>query len=288
MSAVPAEIPVTRRRASVVIPAHDEAKVIGRTLEALLASEDVELDIVVVANGCSDDTAAVASTYEGIRVIDLATPGKARALNEGDAVAKWFPRIYLDGDITLSATALSAMIDVLDTDAPRVASPDIVFDVDGATWPVRAFYEVFTRTPYATESLTGLGVYGLSRSARERFDRFPELTADDLFVQRLFRPEERVVADGRFRVSVPRDLTNLVRVRTRVAKGNSELARHREDENDDRFESTSSSTLKRIGDMVRSNPRLVPSAGVYVGVSVVSRIRARFTRARWERDRSTR
>ncbi|MDO5699038.1 MAG: glycosyltransferase family 2 protein [Dermatophilus congolensis] len=288
MSAVPAEFPRVHRRASVVIPAHNEARVIGRTLEALLASEDVELDIVVVANGCSDDTAAVAASYAGVRVIDLASPGKAGALNEGDALARWFPRIYLDGDIVLSPLALSAMIDALETDAARVASPAVDFDTEGASWPVRAFYDVFTQTPYATDSLTGLGVYGLSQAARERFDRFPQLTADDLFVQRLFEPEERVVADGRFRVSVPRDLRNLVRVRTRVAKGNTELARQRESEDDTRFESTSSSTLRRIGDLVRKQPRLAPSAGVYIGVSLVSRLRARTTRTRWERDLSTR
>ena len=288
MSAVPAPMPVPRRRASVVIPAHDEGRIIGRTLEALLASQDVDLDIVVVANGCCDNTAEVAAGFDNVRVIELAAAGKARALNEGDAAAKWFPRIYLDGDITLSPRALSAMIDVLDTGAARVASPGADFHVEGATWPVRAFYDVFTRTPYATESLTGLGVYGLSQTARERFQRFPELTADDLFVQRLFRPEERVVSDGRFRVAVPRDLHNLIRVRTRVARGNSELARHRQDEVDDRFESSSSSTLRQIGRMVRRQPSLAPSAGVYVVVSVVSRIRARLTRARWERDLSTR
>ncbi|MGW3138555.1 glycosyltransferase, partial [Streptomyces sp. NPDC001139] len=60
---------------SIVIPAHNEAPVLGRLLDALLAdslSAD-DPDIVVVCNGCTDDTASVAAA-RGPRVRVVAPP----------------------------------------------------------------------------------------------------------------------------------------------------------------------------------------------------------------------
>ncbi|MGF1663440.1 MAG: glycosyltransferase, partial [Kineosporiaceae bacterium] len=89
---------------SIVIAAHDEAAVVGRTLDALLTGAvPGEFDVTVVANGCTDDTAAVAAARPGVRVLDRPEPGKVGALNAGDAVASGFPRLYLDADIALTA-----------------------------------------------------------------------------------------------------------------------------------------------------------------------------------------
>lgn len=77
---------------SIVIAAHNEAAVVGRCLDALLAeAEPGEFDITVVANGCTDATAKVASARPGVRVLDLPSPGKVAALNAGDTVAVGYP-----------------------------------------------------------------------------------------------------------------------------------------------------------------------------------------------------
>jgi glycosyltransferase involved in cell wall biosynthesis len=80
--------------ASVVIPAHNEERVIGRCLEVLQAGlRPGELEVVVVANGCTDNTERVArSAVPAVRVVSLAEASKAAALNAGDAVASAFPR----------------------------------------------------------------------------------------------------------------------------------------------------------------------------------------------------
>ncbi|MEC7669161.1 MAG: glycosyltransferase, partial [Pseudomonadota bacterium] len=83
---------------SVIIPAHNEAAVIGRCLASVLASDPVRfLQVVVVANGCSDDTARLAQSYNDqfaengweLTVLDLPVGGKPNALNAGDAAARF-------------------------------------------------------------------------------------------------------------------------------------------------------------------------------------------------------
>uniref|UniRef100_UPI003D7D42C8 glycosyltransferase n=1 Tax=Kineococcus sp. SYSU DK007 TaxID=3383128 RepID=UPI003D7D42C8 len=195
---------------SVVVPAHDEARTLRRTLAALGAAAVREVpDVVVVANGCSDDTAEVARAA-GVRVVELGQASKAAALRAGDEAALTFPRVYLDADIVLSPGALDELTDTLRTDEPVVASPRVQFDTAASSWPVRVFYRAYEQIPYVREGLVGLGVYGVSRSGRARFGQFPDVRGDDLFVQRLFAPAERRTSGGRFVVAAPRDLRNLV------------------------------------------------------------------------------
>ena len=202
--------PARTATVSVVIPAHDEERPLARTLRALADQGGREVpEVVVVANGCTDGTADVARAA-GARVIEQAEPSKAAALTTGDQAASHFPRIYLDADIVLAPGTLDALAEALRGDDAVVAAPRIVFDVSRSSWPVRAFYDAYQRIPYVQEGLVGLGVYGLSERGRARFGSFPRVTGDDLFVQRLFDPHERVTTDGHFVVAAPRDLANLL------------------------------------------------------------------------------
>ncbi|WP_313565907.1 glycosyltransferase family 2 protein [Mobilicoccus sp.] len=274
-------------RASIVIPAHDEASVIGTCLSALDRArkrDGLDLEIVVVANGCSDDTAQIARRYEGVLVIDEPRSSKRLALDLGDAAATAFPRIFLDADIEMGDGALTRLVEALSVDEARVGAPGVVFDVSEASMAVRSFYRVFEQLPYVRRDLVGLGVYGLSEAGRNRFAEFPELVADDLFIQRLFDEHERIVVPGQFKVRVPRTVSHLVKVRTRVARGNAELAGLA----DTRFEQSSGSTGRALLDLIRSDPRRAPDVACYVGVTLAARARAGFSSHTWERDDSTR
>ena len=99
--------------ASVVIPAYQEGNVVGRCLRALTAPGAPPLEIVVAANGCTDDTVANARAVPGVAVLDLPAPGKSGALNAGDAAVGTFPRIFLDADVTLGPGALQALVAAL-------------------------------------------------------------------------------------------------------------------------------------------------------------------------------
>src|SRR5258708_29449590 len=96
---------------SVIIPAHNESSVIARTLEAMTVGADLrEIDVIVVCNGCSDDTAAVARRFAPrIRVIETAVASKSNAMNLGDQAAYGFPRIYVDADVVLTVEAIRTL-----------------------------------------------------------------------------------------------------------------------------------------------------------------------------------
>jgi glycosyltransferase involved in cell wall biosynthesis len=95
---------------SIVVPAHNEERVLGRTLSALLAdTSPSEFDVVVVANGCTDGTAEVARGFGGVRVVETDVPSKSHALRLGDETAAGFPRVYLDADVVLPAAHVRAL-----------------------------------------------------------------------------------------------------------------------------------------------------------------------------------
>src|SRR4051812_17606105 len=278
---------------SVVVPAHDEASVLRDRLGTLVHDLGPhEADVVLVANGCTDDTAAVARGLPGVQVIEVPAPSKTGALNAGDLASPVFPRVYLDADVRLTAPALRRMTAVLDTERAVVATPRVRFDVSASSWPVRAFYSVFEQLPYASEGLIGLGVYGFSESARRRFGAFPDVIADDLFVQRLFRPDERVLVDAAFEVVAPRTTRDLLAVRTRVARGNRELSRAGTalGLGEEAAASTGGGTARALGRLGAGRPTLLPAALVYVAVTLLARRRAERSApdAQWERDASTR
>jgi glycosyltransferase involved in cell wall biosynthesis len=266
---------------SVVIAAHNEEAVIGRCLEALTGQG---LDITVVANGCTDRTAEVARQYAGVRVLDLPQPGKANALNEGDAVAVGFPRVYLDADVVLSPGTIPALAAALEQ-GPLAVVPRRELVTEGRPLLVKGFYAINARLPAYHDALFGRGAIALSAAGRARFAEFPALTADDLFLDSLFAPgERREVSTVSSRVATPHRTGDLLSRLTRVRAGNKEL----------RTAAQGARTAKRsswLKDVVLPRPWLAPAAVCYVGLTALAEMRARRSRGatvQWGRDESSR
>src|SRR5688500_11834554 len=101
---------------SIIIPAHNEAAVVARTLNSILGNRiDRPLQIVVVANGCTDQTANVVRGFgDKVELVETPVGNKTHALNLGDRVARYDLRAYLDADIELSDNALQAVIDAFE------------------------------------------------------------------------------------------------------------------------------------------------------------------------------
>ncbi len=275
---------------SIVIPAHNESSVIARTLEAMTNGAALdELDVVVVCNGCTDCTAAIARSFgRSVRVIETSKASKSDALNLGDQLARSFPRIYSDADIVLTVKTIRALVDRLKRGDVHAVAPMSSIDLGGCSWPVAAYYDIRSRLPSGREGIGGSGVYALSESGRRRFHEFPKLTADDGFVRIQFRQEEReTVASVYSTVFAPRALADLVRIKTRSHYGSLELARLFPELWKNRGDDNKTPLL----DLFKS-PWLWPKLLVYCLVTVAakrsakSRLRAgSFT---WQRDDTSR
>lgn len=271
--------------ASVVIPAHDEERVIERCLRSLLSdAAPGELEVVVVANGCADRTAERARSFDSsVRVVELAESSKVAALNAGDRAVSAFPRAYLDADIELSTASLRQVVALLDRGEALCSAPAMRLDTTGSPWFVRAFYAAYAELPYLADDLVGNGVYVLSEEGRARFGDFPELTADDLFVRNLFAPGERRSATaGEFVVHTPRTLSGLLAMRRRGYRGNAEYERLGHVSNAEATRSPSR--------LLRGLVRRPVATTVFVAVNLVAMLQLRLGGevATWERDDSAR
>lgn len=277
---------------SVVIAAHNEGAVIGRCLGSLAnqtGSEHGVIDITVAANGCTDDTVAVAQQH-GVRVIDVDQASKAIALNAADGVACGFPRIYLDADIEVPPNALAAFARVLSSDGVLAVAPRRRVDVSHSPVLVRSYFAISSRLPAFERALFGRGLVVLSAEARARFDTFPLMVADDLFLDSLFSDEEkRTVAEVEVVVSAPRRTGDLIRRLTRVRRGNAAMRRAGRDGSVP-VQIRAADRFSWLREVVVSEPRLAPAGFVYAILTLLAAVLARRTvnDGRWERDESTR
>lgn len=219
---------------SVIIPASNEAEWIGDCLAALLASDPVPggAEVIVVANGCRDDTALRAQAFAetaarvgwGLNVLDLKEGGKPGALNRGDHEAQGDMRAYLDADVQVSPAVMAQIAVALSTPEPRYASgrprippPRSLFS--------RIYARFWQRLPFVQSAAPGYGLFAVNRAGRARWGLFPGIISDDTFVRLQFQPRERIEVRAGYNWPMIEGFLALVRVRRRQDAGVAEIAR---------------------------------------------------------------
>jgi cellulose synthase/poly-beta-1,6-N-acetylglucosamine synthase-like glycosyltransferase/peptidoglycan/xylan/chitin deacetylase (PgdA/CDA1 family) len=98
---------------SVVIPAYNEGRVIGRTVRSVLAQPYPHFEVIVVDDGSSDDTrdaATAAASDERLRVVHHVNGGKAAALNYGMTLANGAVIVVIDADTLLAPDAITHLV----------------------------------------------------------------------------------------------------------------------------------------------------------------------------------
>jgi glycosyltransferase involved in cell wall biosynthesis len=278
-------VPMSEFPTTIIVPAHNEEAVISRTLSSVLRdAKPGEFDVIVACNGCDDRTAeTVRRMFSTVEVFELSEASKTSAINAGLRAARGTNTLLLDADIEIDTSAVRALVNALKAPTVDAAIGHMTIDIQGASWPVRAFYRVWSRHPYLSNGKFA-AVIALTRDAVNRIGELPPVVADDTYLRRQFSVENVAVVDEvSFRVRVPRTLPALIRVRSRVHRGNREV---------DRLAPRSSNIPReQASDLARqvlSRPALWADAPWYLVVSIAARLLARFDHSSWGRDLTSR
>ena len=221
---------------SVIIPANNEAAYIGPCLGALLAQNSPiggeGGEIIVAANGCTDDTVALAQAFSDqansigwrLSVLEIDKGDKAGALNRADALASAPNRIYLDADVICDPDLIASLLQALDQIHPIYAS-GVMRISPAKSWFTRRYADIWRRTSFMADGIQGAGLFAVNAAGRSRWGEFPAIISDDTFVRISFQPKERIGVAAGYTWPLPEGWRNLVKVRRRQDAGIREIHR---------------------------------------------------------------
>jgi glycosyltransferase involved in cell wall biosynthesis len=110
---------VSRPLVSVVIPAFNAERFLGEAIESVRAQTYGPLETIVVDDGSTDGTVAVAGNYSGVIVIEQANAGPSAARNRGFAASRGDFIAFQDSDDLMTPDKLEVQAGVL-IDKPEV------------------------------------------------------------------------------------------------------------------------------------------------------------------------
>lgn len=272
---------------SIIIPANNEAAMIADCLLHVLASDGPSrAQIIVAANGCTDQSVAIAKSFVTtathrdwqLVVLDLEEGNKLTALNAAEQIATGKSLVYLDADVTVSPPLLRQIAEALDVDQPRYASGALQFS-HSPSLATRLYARTYARVPFIANGLPGAGLFAVNRTGRALWGEFPKIISDDTYVRLLFSPDQRVRVEAPYQWPLVDGFSNLVRVRRRQNAGVEEIAQLYPEllQNDDKLPVTRLQMLK----LALRNPI---SFCVYASVQLIVKLRPAQSKA-WQRGR---
>jgi glycosyltransferase involved in cell wall biosynthesis len=119
------DLPVVDDLVSVIVPAHDEARVIERMVASMRAQREARIELVVVLDRCTDDTLArleaAAENDPRIRpIVNDSCPddwaGKCHAASVGAAAAQGDWLLFTDADVRFDADVVRSAVAIADAE----------------------------------------------------------------------------------------------------------------------------------------------------------------------------
>ena len=213
----------------IIVPLRNEAAVLPVTVPKLLAATKGDrVRIVWVCNGCTDDSAALIRRIAGraAEVIELDRAGKTAALQAGDdALENLFPRLYLDADTWLRPGDPAHLMQPLFSGTADLVAPRLCFNTAGASPLSARIGACWLSLPHGQTSAFSNAI-GLSAAARALWDRWPDITGDDIFVSATVPAHRKlIVTEALATIGMPKSFAGWVRTRARWLKGEAELAK---------------------------------------------------------------
>ncbi len=179
---------------SVIIPAYNASAYLAECLDSVLCQDaGEETEVIVIDDGSTDDTRAIALGHEGVRVVSTPNRGLSAARNEGIRHARGEWTAFVDADDRLLPGALRLMLDAAVATRAEVVTgllaerPDARVDAD-ATRTTETGHDALTRTLYQERGWFNSACGKLLRTECVRKTMFTEgLYYEDLdFTARLY------------------------------------------------------------------------------------------------------
>ena len=184
---------------SFVVPAHDEERLLGRTLDSIHAAARAvgqPYELIVVDDASTDGTSAVAAAA-GARVVRVEFRQIARTRNAGAREASGEILIFVDADTLVTAAVVQGSLDALERGAAG-GGANVRFDGRLPLW-ARLVIPVLGAVMSSAKLAAGCYIFS-SRDAFEKVGGF-----DETVVRRrrdLFQPHPGDMRTGR---DPPRD-----------------------------------------------------------------------------------
>ena len=183
---------------SFIVPAHNEAKFVGPTIEAIKkAAESVGIryEIVVVNDASTDNTGEIAREL-GCRVVDVAIRNIGGVRNAGAKVATKSCLIFVDADTIVPAKTLQQTIDTLANGAAGGGARVVIDEAQPLFWVKRLMY-LGVVVVWQIVGRWAAGCYMFCR--KDVFDSFGGFDEDFFAAEELFF-SRNVKQQGRFQI----------------------------------------------------------------------------------------
>src|SRR5688500_1425648 len=167
---------------SFVVPAHDEAPLIGACLDAIRAAAGAYAHAIIVVDDASADATAAIAAGRGARVLHVAHRQIAATRNAGAAAARGEVLVFVDADTRIAPDVLAAALSALDAGA---VGGGCAVRFDEARWHERGFTALVMQGFRFTGIAPGCFIF-CTRAAFEAAGGFDErlYAAEDVAISR--------------------------------------------------------------------------------------------------------
>ena len=172
---------INLNKISVIIPAHDEEKYIGKCLESIRVAEAqirVPVEIVVALNRCSDDTEEIAKKYKAITVREDAK-SIAKIRNAGVGISTGDVLVTIDADSWMTPNMLEEVLFKLRIGKYVGGGVRILPE----RMSVGIFFSLLMVLPYMLKARISAGMFWLYKKDFEAIGGFDEnhISAEDYY-----------------------------------------------------------------------------------------------------------